>query len=164
MTGVGSTLRDQKHDMGAGQTPVARAPQHRPSSATEPNRGRCRRTDNNDWDAFLYKIITLAATASLLALAACNRNTETAPAVDDATASADAMSADRAGSDASTSAPVAPSGAATSGNAASETMAPADSSMAAPTGAGVGPVTDDTRANAQTAAEDTNLHPKPPTN
>ena len=112
----------------------------------------------------MYKIITLAATASLFALAACNRDTETAPAVDDATASADAMSVDRAGSDASTSAPVAPSGAATSGNAASETMAPADSSMAAPTGAGVGPVTDDTRANAQTAAEETNLHPKPPTN
>lgn len=112
----------------------------------------------------MYKIITLAAAASLLTLAACNRDTETAPAGDDAAANVDVLSADSAGSDASTGAPAAPSGAATTSNAASETMAPTDSSAASPTGAGVGPVTDETRANAQTAAEETNLHPKPPTN
>lgn len=112
----------------------------------------------------MHRIITLAAAASLLALAACNRDTETVPAADDAAASADAMSADSAGSDASTGAPARSSSTATSISAASETMAPADSSMASPTGADVGPVTDETRARAQTAAEETNLHPKPPTN
>lgn len=116
----------------------------------------------------MHRIITLAAAASLLALAACNRDTETVPAADDAAASADAMSADSAGSDASTGAPARPSSTATSTatsiSAASETMAPADSSMASPTGVDVGPVTDETRARAQTAAEETNLHPKPPTN
>ncbi|WP_426039133.1 hypothetical protein [Brevundimonas sp. DC300-4] len=112
----------------------------------------------------MYRIITLAAAASLLTLSACNRDTETGPAADDAGASADAMSADSAGSDASTGSPVGSSSTATSINAGSETMAPADSSMASPTGADVGQVTDETRANAQTAAEETNLHPKPPTN
>lgn len=113
----------------------------------------------------MYKIITLAAAASLLTLTACNREAETAPAVDDA-ASADAISADSAGADASTRAAAGSSGTMTTGNAtsASETMAPAGSSTASPTGTGVGPVTDETRANAQTAAEETNLHPKPPAN
>jgi len=113
----------------------------------------------------LYKIITLAAAASLLTLAACNRDTETAPA-DDAAANAEAMAADSAATDASTSAPAASSGSTTSGRATSgsETMAPAESSMAAPTGTGVAPVTEETRANAQQAAEETNLHPKPPMN
>lgn len=109
----------------------------------------------------MHRIITLAAAASLLALAACNRDTETVPAADDAAASADAMSADSAGADASTGAPAGSSSTATSINPASETMAPAESGMA---GADVGPVTDETRARAQTAAEETNLHPKPPTN
>jgi hypothetical protein len=44
-----------------------------------------------------------------------------------------------------------------------ETMEPADSSMASPTGAGVGPITDQACANAQTAAKEINLHPRPPT-
>ena len=120
----------------------------------------------------MYKIITLAAAASLLTLAACNRETETAPAGDDATANADAMAAEAAATDASaTSASATAPGASSNAgkrssgmNNGSETMAPAESNMAGPTGAGVGPVTDETRANAQTAAEETNLHPKPPTN
>ena len=113
----------------------------------------------------MHKIITLAAAASLLTLAACNRDAETAPAVDDAAAtSADAMAADSAGMDASTSA----SGSSGSGSTAapaagsgSETMAPAPAAGATPTGTSMGPVTDQTRANAQMAAEETNLHPKP---
>lgn len=114
----------------------------------------------------MYRIITLAAAASLLTLGACDRNAETAPVVDDATAAgADAMAADGAGADASTSAAPAPSGAAAAGaTSGSETLAPAGSSTAAPTGASVGPVSEETRANAQTAAEQTNLHPKPPMN
>ena len=112
----------------------------------------------------MHRIITLAAAASLLALAACNRDTETVPAADDAAASAEAMSADSAGADPSTGAPAGSSSTATSINAGSETMAPAESGMAGPTGADVGPVTDETRARAQTAAEETDLHPKPPTN
>ncbi|WP_428149710.1 hypothetical protein [Brevundimonas sp.] len=114
----------------------------------------------------MYRIITLAAAASLLTLAACDRNAETAPAIDDATAAnADAIAADSAGSDASTSAPAAPSGAtAADATSRSETMTSAESGTASPTGAGVGSVTDETRANAQRAAEETNLHPKPPMN
>jgi len=48
----------------------------------------------------LHRIITLAAAASLLPLAACNRDIEPGPAADDAAASADAVFADSAGSDA----------------------------------------------------------------
>ena len=113
----------------------------------------------------MYKIITLAAAASLLTLAACNRDAETAPAVDDAAASsAGAMAADSAAMDASTSAPAASSSATPAARSGTETMPPAPAASATPTGAGVGPVTEETRANAQTAAEETNLHPKPPMN
>ena len=111
----------------------------------------------------MYRIITLAAATSLLALGACNRDTETSPAVADVTAEA-AMPADSATSDASATASRSGSGAAAaSGDAAkSESMSVASSSTTSPTGASVGPVTDETRRDAQAAAEATNLHPKPP--
>jgi len=56
------------------QTPVACAPQPHSRSAAEPNRSRCGRNIDRDWKTFLHRIITLAAAASLLPLAACNRD------------------------------------------------------------------------------------------
>ncbi len=115
----------------------------------------------------MHKIVTLAAAASLLTLAACNREAETAPATDPSMA--EATSADTAGTDASAStSSVSSSSGASSGamsaGPGSETMDPTSSSTAGPTGAAIAPVTQETRDNAKMAAEETNLHPKPPAN
>ena len=112
----------------------------------------------------MNKIITLAAAVSVLALGACNRDVETAPVVDDAApTSAEAAAASDARSDASTTASRSSRGVLSAGasGSASETMGPAGSSSADPTGATAGGLSDQTRDNAQQAAEETNLHPKP---
>lgn len=110
----------------------------------------------------MNKIITLAAAAAVLALAGCNRDAETAPTADDATAAgAEAASADGSGSDASATAS---GGARAAGDAgsASEAMAPEGAGSIRPTGETASGVSDQTRDNAQAEAEATNLHPKPP--
>lgn len=113
----------------------------------------------------MRSLMILGAAASMLVLAGCNRDTETAPAVDEGAMSADAVSATDAGSNASARA----SGGAGSGGGAaaagsmSETMDPAGSASARSADT-MGPVTQDTRDNAKMAAEETNLHPKPPAN
>ncbi len=119
----------------------------------------------------MNKIITLAAAGAVLALAACNREAETAPTADTSMTPTDAVAADSAGVNVSTTAG-SRSGAGSSDGAmamrgpgsASETMNASGSSMAGPTGTGVAPVSPETRDNAKMAAEETNLHPKPPTN
>lgn len=111
----------------------------------------------------MRSLMILGAAASMLVLAGCNRDTETAPAADDAATSA--MSADSAGSDAATSASASggAGGGAPAAASAGETMDPASAaSTVAPST--VGPVTQDTRDSAKMAAEETNLHPKPPAN
>ncbi len=117
----------------------------------------------------MNKIIILAAAASVLSLAACNREAETAPTADASMTPADATAADSAGMNASTTAGSGSGSGSTGGamaaggsGAASETMDPAGSSMVGSTG--VAPVSPETRDNAKMAAEETNLHPKPPTN
>ncbi len=116
----------------------------------------------------MRKIITLATAASMLTLVACNRDAEMAPTADASMASSEATAADSAGVNASTTAAGSGStggamaaGGSTSG---SETMNPAGSSMVGSTGTGVAPVSPETRDNAKMAAEETNLHPKPPAN
>ena len=114
----------------------------------------------------MYKIITLAAAASLLALTACDRAAETARAGDDAAANAVPTGGGAPGMEGSGDAPAPSSRTATSGASASgsETLAPAGSATAAATDTAIAPVTEETRTGAQMAAEQTNLHPKPPMN
>lgn len=108
----------------------------------------------------MRSLMVLGAAASMLVLAGCNRETETAPAADDAAMSADASSATDAGSDAAASASDGnEGGGASAAGSMSETMDPSGSASAAP--GEIVPPTDATRANAQQAAEETNLHPKP---
>lgn len=102
----------------------------------------------------MRKLIILGAAASLLTLAACNREAETAVPADEAAAASDA------GADAAATG----SG---SGSASSSAAAPADTASPYPTNDpmpsatdGPGPVTDATRAGAKEKAESTNLHPK----
>ncbi|MBU1346267.1 MAG: hypothetical protein KKA16_04870 [Alphaproteobacteria bacterium] len=135
---------------------------HNRVSATEHNLGRLTGDDNHR-EAIMRHIFILAAATSLLALGACNRDAETAPAMDetamaDGTATDAAMSADRASSDASASASNAGSGSG-SAMAAGETMNPDTSGMT--TASGPGPVSDANRDSAKAEAEASNLHPQP---
>ena len=116
----------------------------------------------------MRSLIILGAAASVLALGACNRDAETAPAASDAIVSAEATAADTAAMDASSSAASGSTGSASraanrdmTAGADGEAMDPAGSSTATPTGTAIAPVTQGTRDNAQMAAEETNLHPKP---
>lgn len=112
----------------------------------------------------MRSLIVLSVAASTLVLAACNRETETAPPTDGAAMGAAAASADSVGSDAATSAPGGDAGGgAQTADRLSETMDPAGSASARPTDT-MGPVTQERRDGAKMAAEETNLHPKPPTN
>ena len=102
----------------------------------------------------MRNLIILGAAASLLTLAACNRETETPAPADDATAASD------------TASDAASTGAA-SGTSGGGAPAPADTASPYPTNDpmppamdGPGPVTDATRAGAKEKAEATNLHPK----
>ena len=106
----------------------------------------------------MRKLIILGTAASLLALAACNREAESAAPVDEATAAAD-TAADAAATGAgsgsgsgSTSAGAAGSSGTASPYSTNDPMPPATD--------GPGPVTDATRAGAKEKAESTNLHPK----
>lgn len=100
----------------------------------------------------MRKLIVFGAAASLLTLAACNREAETPAPADEATAAADA------GADtAATSAAAAGSG--YGGAADTATPYPTNDPMPPATDAN-SPISDATRAGAKEKAESTNLHPK----
>lgn len=104
----------------------------------------------------MRKLIILGAAASLLTLAACNREAETVAPADEAAIASDA-GADAASTGAGSS----------SAGGGAPAPAPADTASPYPTNDpmpaatdGPGPVTDATRAGAKEKAEATNLHPK----
>ena len=103
----------------------------------------------------MRKLIILGAAASLLTLAACNREAEPAAPADETAAAADTASdAAAPGSG--------PASGSTGGAAAPTDTAspyPANDPMP-PASDGPGTVTDATRAGAKEKAEATNLHPK----
>lgn len=103
----------------------------------------------------MRSLIVFGTFASLLTLAACNRETETAAPADEATAASDA-----AADTASTSA--APGAGYGGGAAPGDTATPYPANEPAPPAAADGdsPISDATRAGAKEKAETTNLHPK----
>lgn len=95
------------------------------------------------------RLMIIAAGAAVLGLAACNQEEE-APAMDETVAAED-VAVDTAGTES-----MAPEGAPAADSAMQDSAVP-PADMSAP---GPGPVTDETRANAQAEAESTNLHPR----
>ena len=111
-------------------------------------------------------IIILAAATSLLAVAACTREPDTAPAMDDTAMSDAAMSADQAASDASdasTTASRSSNAGGTSAASAGETMDAEASGMT--DASGTGPTgTERDYAAEEARAASSNLHPTTPAN
>jgi hypothetical protein len=93
------------------------------------------------------RLMIIAASAAVLGLAACNQEEE-APAMEDSVAAAD-VAVDTAATE------PAPEGAPMTDTAMQDSAVPATDMNSGP-----GPVTDETRANAQAEAESTNLHPR----
>jgi len=93
------------------------------------------------------RLMIVAASAAVLGLAACNQEQET-PAMDETVAAEDVAVDTAAAEPAPESAPVVDSAMQESA------VSPTDMNS------GPGPVTEDTRVNAQAAAESTNLHPR----